>query len=210
MKKITEVFIVTTLTGATNLHDGLIQTHSVWSTKEQAEAVAKDLLAHTIIVSANVDKFTLDTIPSNNTTAIERGLLQPGHVEPKLPSWVKPGQWVQNNQTEHYYKIDRIDKNYVFYTSGALDKLTTFKLPNFDYTPVRISPWSIQEAVDFCDSGVAIRVDGTLDEIIFVSKRKGNDEAKVILANGQEYDLSDLAKAAETDNFNPCGTPVPM
>ena len=66
MKKITEVFIVTTLSGATNIHDGLIKTHSVWSTREQAEAVAKDLLAHTIIDSADVDKFTLDTIPSND------------------------------------------------------------------------------------------------------------------------------------------------
>lgn len=66
MKKISEVFIVSTLAGVTNMHDGVVTIHSIWSTREQAEAVAKDLLAHTLIDYADVDKFTLDTIPSNN------------------------------------------------------------------------------------------------------------------------------------------------
>ena len=128
---------------------------------------------------------------------------------PELPSWVKPGQWIQYTPSGTCYKITRVDKDYAYFDVYGKCSLKHFSDPDPNYIPVTIRPWSFDEARVAMNSNTRLCIHKQYHGISGVIVNK-DGTTSICLSGCTIHLTSDLAKNGETTDYQPCGTPVPM
>lgn len=144
-------------------------------------------------------------------------------------SWIKPGQWffLKNIQLFgsdiDFVRVQRVSINGIQFTNEYLlsvedyHKVMTSKLQHQRFVPVTIEPWSLEDVRLAMKRNVGIHIcvdkqaGGYLELYHTISDIRLSRDAQypqVSLTNGRSYYTDILAKIAETEHYEPCGTGV--